>query len=102
MRRVYEDSMSGRAVIDATGRVIGEVVGLVLDLASWHVEAVRVKLHRDVMQALGGSHAIFRAPRLDVPTDFIRDVTDTIVLRDRVETLHLRPLLEAHRGHEAS
>ena len=36
--------MSGHAVIDSTGRVIGEVVGQVLDIESWHVAALRVKL----------------------------------------------------------
>jgi len=84
---VYEESLRGRSVIDSTGRVIGEVVGLVLDAAAWQVEALRVKLHTDVTNELGASHGTFRAARLDVPTTFVQDVTDTVVLNGPVATL---------------
>jgi sporulation protein YlmC with PRC-barrel domain len=87
MRIVYEESMSGHAVIDSTGRVIGEVVGQVLDVESWHVAALRVKLNSAVTEELGASHGTFRAARLDVPTEFIQGVTDTVILRGPVGTL---------------
>lgn len=88
MRMVYEEAVSGRSVIDSTGRVIGEVAGLILDVGSWKVLALRVKLQKDVTQELGASHGTFRAARLDVPCDFIQDVTDTVVLTGPVSTLH--------------
>lgn len=75
MRVVYEEAMSGHAVIDSTGRVIGEVVGQVLDVESWHVAALRVKLNSAVTAELAASHGMFRAARLDVPTEFIQGVT---------------------------
>ena len=39
MRAVYEEALSGRSVIDSTGRSIGEVVGFLVDLGTWHIEA---------------------------------------------------------------
>jgi sporulation protein YlmC with PRC-barrel domain len=94
MRVVYEEALSGRSVIDSTGRSLGEVVGLVIDSGSWRIEAVRVKLHKDVTKEIGASHGTFRAARLDVPTAFIQDVSDAIVLSGPIaalQTLEQRP-----------
>jgi sporulation protein YlmC with PRC-barrel domain len=87
MRVVYEEAMSGHAVIDSTGRVIGEVVGQILDVESWHVAALRVKLNSAVTEELAASHGMFRAARLDVPTEFIQGVTDTVILRGPASAL---------------
>ena len=87
MRIVYEDTLSGRSVIDSTGRSIGEVVGLVIDPDDWRIEAVRVKLHKDVTDEIGASHGAFRAARLDVPTAFIHNVSDAVVLTGPIGTL---------------
>jgi sporulation protein YlmC with PRC-barrel domain len=86
MRTTY-DHINGLTVIDSTGRVIGEVDGLVFDTASWHVESVRIKLHKDTAEQLGMSPGPFRAARLDVPADFVRDVTDTLVLKGPASAL---------------
>ena len=64
-----------------------EVVGQVLEVESWHVAALRVKLNSAVTEELGASHGAFRAARLDVPTDFIQGVTDTVILRGPVSAL---------------
>jgi len=87
MRVVYEEALSGRSVIDASGRSIGEVVGLLIDPETWSVEALRVKLHKDVTDEIGASHGAFRAARLDVPTKFIHNVSDAVVLSGPIATL---------------
>ena len=87
MRLVYEEALSGRSVIDSAGRAIGEIVGLVVDPETWHIEAVRVKLNKDVTQEIGASHGTFRAARLDVPTSFIQNVSDSVVLNGPIGTL---------------
>ena len=87
MRVVYEEALSGRSVIDSTGRSIGEVTGLLVDPDTWRVEALRVKLNGDVTQEIGASHGMFRAARLDVPTSFIHNVSDAIVLDGPIGTL---------------
>ena len=87
MRLVYEDALSGRSVIDSSGRSIGEVVGLLIDVEKWSIEAVRVKLHKDVTEEIGASHGTFRAARLDVPIAFIHNVSDSIVLSGPIGSL---------------
>jgi sporulation protein YlmC with PRC-barrel domain len=88
MRIVYEESLSARSVIDSNGRLIGEVAALILDAESWRVLALRVKLNNDVAEEIGAAHGTFRAARLDVPCDFIQNVTDTLVLKGPVSVLH--------------
>ena len=87
MRAVYEESLSGRSVIDSSGRSVGEVVGLLIDSETWRIEALRVKLHKDVTEEIGASHGTFRAARLDVPTAFIHNVSDAVVLSGPIGTL---------------
>ena len=87
MRAVYEESLSGRSVIDSSGRSVGEVVGLLIDSETWRIEALRVKLHKDVTDEIGASHGTFRAARLDVPTAFIHNVSDAVVLSGPIGTL---------------
>jgi len=87
MTMVYEETLSGRSVIDSTGRSIGEVIALVIDTDAWRIEAVRVKLHKDVTEEIGASHGAFRAARLDVPTAFIHNVSDAVVLSGPIGTL---------------
>ena len=87
MRIVYEEALSGRSVIDSTGRSIGEVIALLIDAETWRIEALRVKLHRDVTEEIGASHGTFRAARLDIPTAFIHNVSDAVVLSGPIGAL---------------
>ena len=58
-----------------------------IDPEAWRVEAVRVKLHRDVTEEIGASHGMLRAARLDVPTAFIHNVSDAVVLSGPIAAL---------------
>ena len=87
MTVVYEETLSGRSVIDSAGRSIGEVIALVIDTEAWRIEALRVKLHKDVTEEIGASHGAFRAARLDVPTTFIQNVSDAVMLTGPIGTL---------------
>ena len=87
MRVVYEEALSGRSVIDSSGRAIGEVVGLLIDMERWSIEALRVKLHKDVTEEINASHGMFRAARLDVPIAFVHNVSDSIVLSGPIASL---------------
>lgn len=87
MNIIYDTALVGRTVIDASGRAIGQVDGLAIDLGSWKVLAVRVKLERSVSDEIGASHGPFRAARLDVPSEFIQNVADTVVLTGPVSAL---------------
>ena len=87
MRVVYEESLSGRSVIDSTGRAIGEIVGLLVDPETWRVEALRVRLNKDVSDEIDAPHGTFRAARLDVPTQFVHNISDTVMLSGPIGAL---------------
>jgi sporulation protein YlmC with PRC-barrel domain len=87
MRVVYEESVSGRTVVDSTGRVIGVVDGLVIDTEPLQIEALRAKLDRGIADELGASHGPFHAARLDIPIGFVQSVADAVILKGPVGTL---------------
>jgi sporulation protein YlmC with PRC-barrel domain len=87
MRVVYEESVSGRSVVDSTGRVIGVVDGLVIDTEALRIEALRAKLDKEIAEEIGAPHGAFRAARLDVPLDFVQSVADAVILKGPVGTL---------------
>jgi sporulation protein YlmC with PRC-barrel domain len=68
-------------VIDSAGRVIGVLDGLILNPETWSVEALRVKLHRDITKELGATRGAFRRARVDVPIDYVQHASDTVILK---------------------
>lgn len=80
-----------RTVIDASGTAIGEVDGIVMDPASWRVEALRVRLSREATEQVGAAKGLFRKAVIDISTTAIQSVGDTVLLRMRAEDLRALP-----------
>jgi sporulation protein YlmC with PRC-barrel domain len=70
-----------RAVVDAAGRVVGDVDEIAIDTSSWRVKTLRVKLRRAAGAAIGAERSIFRAGHIEVPSDMVQSVGDAVVLR---------------------
>ncbi len=87
MRMGYEDTLRGRAVIDAQGTVIGEIDDLVVDTDAWKLDALRVKLRRDVADAIGVHRSAFRAASIEVPASAVQSIGETVVLRSDAAAL---------------
>lgn len=87
MRITFDAALKGRSVIDARGRVIGEIDECVVDTGSWRVVSVRVKLRKEVADDLGIHRSVLRAGGLEVPTEAVQSTGDTLVLNRDVETL---------------
>lgn len=69
-----------RAVVDAAGRVVGDVDEVAIDTSSWRVKTLRVKLRRAAGAAIGAEQSIFRAGHIEVPSNMIQSVGDAVVL----------------------
>jgi len=80
-------------VLDGSGRVVGEKDGLVVDSASWRVEAVRVKLRRDAADQVGADRSLFHAASLEIPIDLVHAAGDAVILN--VPTTALKDLRPA-------
>jgi sporulation protein YlmC with PRC-barrel domain len=100
MRIIYGDHLRGRAVMDATGRRVGEVAELFIDSDTWTVDAVQVKLRREVADAIGVHRGAFRAAVLEVATEFIQSVGDAVVLRKDAADLVTPPARGDHSPEE--
>ena len=87
-RRMRLDELPGRAVLDSTGRVIGRVSQAVVDLESWAVDSLRVRLERSAANELGMPASFFRPATLDVPTGLVFAASDAVILRATLDELH--------------
>jgi sporulation protein YlmC with PRC-barrel domain len=101
--RMALDQLPGRSVLDSTGRVIGRVDRAMVDVESWAVEALRVRLRRDACADLGLQWSPFRQPVLDVPTGLVLAARDAVILRAALDELaSLAPGHEAVDSHPAA
>ena len=96
MRIFYEQDLKGRAVLDGSGRVVGEVDGLLVDNATWRVDALRVKLRRDAADQMGAGRSMFHAASVDVPVELVHAAGDAVILN--VATTALRDLRPGAEG----
>jgi sporulation protein YlmC with PRC-barrel domain len=85
--RMALDDLPGRSVLDSTGRVIGRVDRAIVDVETWVVEALRVRLRREACTELGLDWSPFRPVALDVPTGLILAARDAVILRAALDEL---------------
>jgi sporulation protein YlmC with PRC-barrel domain len=81
------DELPGRSVLDSTGRVIGRVDRVMIDVESWAVESLRVRLRREACADLGLEWSPFRPAALDVPTGLVLAARDAVILRAALDEL---------------
>jgi sporulation protein YlmC with PRC-barrel domain len=81
------DEMPGRSVLDSTGRVIGHVAKAVVDLETWAVCSLRVRLRRDAAFDLDLPTSFLKPATLDVPTGLIHAASDAVILRAQLAEL---------------
>jgi sporulation protein YlmC with PRC-barrel domain len=90
MRISYDEDLKGRAVIDGTGRVVGNIDGVLVDGQSWRVEAFRVRLRRDAAEQIGAERRLLQAAVIEVPISLVHAAGDAVILN--VPTAALREL----------
>ena len=85
--RLSDETMRGRTVIASDGVAVGEVSALFLDVAAHRVEALQIKLRKDIADRLGAARGIFHAGVLEIPIVMIQSVGDAVVLTVAVDDL---------------
>ena len=84
----------GRTVLDATGSVVGRVTRTLVDMETWVVDTLRVRLTRQAANDLElpwKFWEFWRRPTIDVPTGLINAAGDAIILRVSLAELHDAP-----------
>ena len=68
--------------------MIGRVARVLVDLESWAVDTLRVRLTRQASAELGLDWLFYRPPTLDVPTGLVLAASDAVILRATLDELH--------------
>jgi sporulation protein YlmC with PRC-barrel domain len=85
--RLSDENLRGRTVIGADGRAIGEVAAIFLDSEKWAVEALQIKLRKEIADRVGAARGMFHAGTIEVPVTLIQSVGDAVVLAVEVDGL---------------
>ena len=85
--RLSDGDLRGRTVIGADGLAIGELSALFLDSDAWRVEAIQVKLRKEIADRLGADRGMFHPGALTIPVEMVQSVGDAVVLAVPVEQL---------------
>jgi sporulation protein YlmC with PRC-barrel domain len=85
--KLLEESLRGRAVIAADGQVVGELAALYLESTTLRVEALQVKLRKEIADRLGVERSVFHSGSVEIPLPMVQSVGDTIVLNVAADDL---------------
>jgi sporulation protein YlmC with PRC-barrel domain len=85
--RLSDENLRGRTVIASDGLAIGEIAALFLDSDAWRVEALQVKLRKDIADRLGADRTMFHAGTLEIPIRMVQSAGDAVVLSVAVDEL---------------
>lgn len=89
------DTLKGRSMTAADGKVIGQIAGISFESESWRINHLDVKLAKDTAEELGVDHSFFHAGSLEIPVHMVQSVGDSVVLT--VPLAGLRSLLPLQR-----
>jgi sporulation protein YlmC with PRC-barrel domain len=77
--------LPGRSVFDANGVVVGKIKSPLVDMETWLVDVLGVKLSRAVAREMGLDASffawLFRPASIEVPTGLVQAAGDAIILR---------------------
>ncbi|MDB4958558.1 MAG: hypothetical protein JWO36_6127 [Myxococcales bacterium] len=85
--RLSDQDLRGRVVIGSDGRRIGEIVELFLDDTSWKLDAIRVKLNKDIATQVGATRSMFHAGMIEIPVSMLQSIGDAAVLSVKLDDL---------------
>lgn len=87
--RISDDNLHGRVVLTADGLAIGEVNKLFFHGGQFSIDAVEVKLRKEIAERLGLKHSTFHPATLEVPAGFVQSVGDAVLLSAKLDDLRM-------------
>ena len=85
------DELRGTKVFDANGRALGRVNAALVDMETWLIDTLRVRLDRRAAADLDMAWSFWRRPTFDLPTGLIQAAGDAIILRVSLAELREAP-----------
>lgn len=93
--RITDENIHGRPVLTADGLAIGEVTKLYVEGTCFAIDALSIKLRKEIAERLDLKHSTFRKATIEVPATLVQSVADVVLLSARFEDL--RPLVAMMR-----
>lgn len=85
--RITDDNLHGRVVLSADGLAIGEVHKLFFHGAQFAIDAVEVRLRKEIAERFGIKHSTFHPASLEIPAGFVQSVGDAVILSAKLDDL---------------
>lgn len=85
--RITDDNLRGRVVLTADGLAIGDVNRLFLHAGQLTIEAIEIKLRKEIADRLGRKHSTFHAATLEIPVATVQSVGDAVLLSAKLDEL---------------
>ena len=99
--RISDDNLNGRVVLTADGLAVGEVNKLFFHGAQFAIDAIQVKVRKEVAERLGLKHSTFHPATLEIPAGFVQSVGDAVLLSAKLDDLSmLQPTNGARKDRE--
>ncbi len=79
--------LKGMTVLEAGGQVVGTLDELLVDMDSWTVTAIRLRVKREIAREIGASGSIFQSALLEIPIEMVAAARDAVILSVPLATL---------------
>lgn len=87
MSIVGSRKLMGKTIVSQDGTEVGEIHGLDVDVESWRVEALEVKLDRGVLERMNLKKPIFGTQSVRLAVERVSGVSDTVVLKHTLDEI---------------
>jgi sporulation protein YlmC with PRC-barrel domain len=87
--------LRGRAVVTSDGQQIGTVMEIQIDVGTWHVSSIEVKVDRPMYRTLGMKREMLHRTTVGLPTQLVHSVKDSVILTASTAELRHRVSDEA-------
>ncbi len=76
-----------RNVLTTDGRRIGQMTGIKIDMATWTIEAIVIRLEKAILDELNIRKPIFSTPTVSMPVNLVSRVSDVVQLNAEFASL---------------
>jgi sporulation protein YlmC with PRC-barrel domain len=87
--RITDDNLHGRVVLTADGLAIGEVNKLFFHGGQFALDALEIKVRKEIAEKLGLKHSTFHPATMEIPVGFVQSVGDVVLLTAKLEELQM-------------
>ena len=101
--RITDDKLHGRVVLSADGIALGEINKLILQGAQFAIDAVEIKLRKEIAESLGLKRGgmFSSAATIEIPAALVQSVGDAVLLSATIDDLGALPSI-AHTQRDSS